>query len=208
MYKIHRETLGQFQYQCHGDVFPIGNDSLALGEFATVRKNFAVCDLGTGSGLLLLLLANREASLSLTGIEQDSAACENAKINLIENHLLGDIICENFSCTTATAGHFDLVISNPPYFPINSGGVRDSARSETTCTLESLCKTASRLLKNGGRFALVHRPERLVDVFSALRSVNIEPKRMKFLAHSPQHTPSAVLIEGVRQGRSGLSIEV
>ena len=202
------ELIGDFQYQCQHDVFPIGHDSLALGAFATVRKHFRVCDLGTGSGVLLLLLANREPTISLTGIEIDSNSCENSKKNLKENHLSGQIIMEDLRHTSCPAGSFDLVISNPPYFAVNSGGIRNATRSETTCTLEELCHTAAHLLKNGGRFALVHRPERLTDILCSLRAVGIEPKRMKLLSHSPQHTPSAVLIEGVRQGRSGLSIEV
>lgn len=202
------ETLGRFQYHHSPPAFPLGGDSLALGAFATLRRGFRVCDLGTGAGLLLLLLANREADLSLTGVELQLDSARQAESNMAENQLEATILQEDFRKTTLPAGQFDLVISNPPYFPLGAGKVKDGTRSEVDGALDELCQAAARLLKNGGRFALVHRPERLVDVFFALRGVGIEPKRMQCIAHSPHHPPSAVLVEGVRQGRAGLSIEV
>lgn len=202
------EQLGEFQFSYEPPAFPLGGDSLALGRFATVKKGWRVCDLGTGSGVLLLLLAERQLDLKLMGIELESHSAQLAQYNLTQNGLKGQILQGDFREKLLPAGQFDLIISNPPYFSLQSGAVKNGARSEKEGSLQELCQSASRLVKNGGRFALVHRPERLVDVFVAMRSVNIEPKRMKFLAHSPQHTPSAVVVEGVRQGRPGLSIEV
>lgn len=77
---------------------------------------------------------------------------------------------------------------------------------EHACTLEELCAAAGRLLKNGGRFALVHRPERLADLLAALRACGVEPKRLQMVQHGPQTPPSACLVEGVRQGRPGLKV--
>ena len=105
------------------------------------------------------------------------------------------------------AGSFDLVVSNPPYFSLGSGGSGGPARSEEHCALEELCAAAARLVRNGGRFALCHRPERLTDVVCILRASGLEPKRLKLVSHGPGHPPSLLLVEGVRQGKPGLTIE-
>ena len=200
------EQLGPYTLEQPEGVFPLGGDTLALGAFATVRPRWRVCDLGTGSGALLLLLAGREATLSLTGIEFDSTAAQAAQNNLTANGLEGNVLCCDLRNSPLPAGQFDLVISNPPYFAVGSGTSGGSARCEETCSLDELCATASRLVKNGGRFALCHRPERLVDVLYALRKHGLEPKRLKLLSHSPALPPSTVLVEAVRQGKSGLDI--
>ena len=105
------------------------------------------------------------------------------------------------------AGAFDLVVSNPPYFSLGSGGSGGPTRSEEHCALEELCAAAARLVRNGGRFALCHRPERLTDVVCILRASGLEPKRLKLVSHGPGHPPALLLVEGVRQGRPGLTIE-
>ena len=200
------EQLGPYTLEQPEGVFPLGGDTLALGAFATARPRWRVCDLGTGSGALLLLLAGREASLSLTGVELDPLAAQAAQRNLTDNGLDGDVLCCDLRTAPLPAGRFDLVISNPPYFAVGSGTSGGSARCEETCSLDELCAAAARLVKNGGRFALCHRPERLVDVLCALRAHGLEPKRLKLLSHSPALPPSAVLVEAVRQGKPGLDI--
>lgn len=200
------EQLGPYTlYQPNG-VFPLGGDTLALSRFVTLRPGWRVCDLGTGSGALLLLLAGREHSLSLCGVELDPVAARAAQDNLTHNALTGQVLCCDLRSAPLPAGQFDLVISNPPYFPVGSGTTGGSARCEETCSLDELCATAARLVKNGGRFALCHRPERLVDVLCSLRSHGLEPKRLQPVSHSPAHAPSALLVEAVRQGRPGLDV--
>lgn len=200
------EQLGPYTLEQPEGVFPLGGDSLALGAFATVRPRWRVCDLGTGSGALLLLLAGREPTLSLTGVELDPTAAQAAQSNLSKNGLDGQVLCCDLRVSPLPAGQFDLVISNPPYFAVGSGTSGGSARSEETCSLDELCSAAARLVKNGGRFALCHRPERLTDVLCALREHGLEPKLLKLLSHSPNHPPSTVLVEAVRQGKPGLEI--
>lgn len=200
------EQLGPYTLELPEGVFPLGGDTLALGDFATVRPRWRVCDLGTGSGALLLLLARREASLSLTGVELDPAAARAAQHNLTANGLEGEVLCRDLRNAPLPAGQFDLAISNPPYFAVGSGKSGGSTRCEETCSLDELCAAAARLTKNGGRFALCHRPERLVDVLCTLRKHGLEPKRLKLLAHSPALPPSTVLVEAVRQGGLGLEI--
>lgn len=200
------EQLGPYTLEQPEGVFPLGGDTLALGGFATVKPRWRVCDLGTGSGALLLLLAGREAALSLTGVELDPTAAQAAQSNLTANGLDGNVLCCDLRNSPLPAGQFDLVISNPPYFAVGSGTSGGQARCEETCSLDELCAAASRLVKNGGRFALCHRPERLTDVLCTLRKHSLEPKRLKLLAHSPALPPSTLLVEAVHQGKPGLEI--
>lgn len=201
------EQLGPYSLTWDDGVFPLGGDALALGDFAPVRPGWQVCDLGTGSGVLLLLLARRAEGLSLTGIDIDPLSARIARENLAANGLAGEVVTGDLRTAPLPAGGFDLVVSNPPYFPVGSGKSSGPARSEESCTLEELCAAAGRLTKNGGRFALCHRPERLTDVLCALRAHGLEPKRLRLVSHGPEHPPSLLLVEAVRQGKPGLSIE-
>lgn len=201
------EQLGRFTLSWPEGVFPLGQDALALGRFATVRSGWRVCDLGTGSGLLLLLLAERADCLLLRGVDRDPLSAQTARDNLARNGLGGEIVTGDLRERPFPTGQFDLVLSNPPYFPLGAGKSGGPARSETFCTLEQLCAAAAQLVKNGGRFALCHRPERLVDVMCALRGHGLEPKRMKLVSHGPGYPPSLLLVEAVRQGRPGLTVE-
>ena len=202
-----REQLGPYTLSWPEGVFPLGGDALALGEFATVRPRWRVCDLGTGSGALLLMLARRAEGLSLTGVERDPLAARTARDNLAANVLPGELVLGDWREAPLPAGVFDLVVSNPPYFPPGSGRGNDPARMELHGGLEELCAAAGRLLKNGGRFALCHRPERLCDVLCTLRAHGLEPKRLKLVAHSPAHSPALLLVEAVKGGRPGLTVE-
>ena len=200
------ERLGPFTDRQGG--FPLGQDTLLLGRFATLRRGGRVCDLGCGAGALPLLLLARESSLDLSGVELDGEAAALARRNLAENGLSGVIrtgdlrrVREQFP-----AGCFDLVVSNPPYFPAGSGESGGSARMELCCTLTQVCAAAAFLLKNGGRFALVHRPERLAGLMEALGQSGLEPKRLQMVQHDRDKPPAAVLVEAVRQGRPGLSV--
>ena len=120
---MNTEFLDPFTLSWPEGVFPLGSDSLALGNFATVRQNWRVCDLGCGSGALLLLLKRREPSLFLFGIDSDPLSVQTAQSNLFENHLDGTIFTGDLRDRELPPGHFDLVISNPPYFPLHTGKV-------------------------------------------------------------------------------------
>ncbi len=203
---MHIEQLTPYTLCWPEGVFSLGEDALYLGSFASLKPGWRVCDLGTGSGVLLLLLARRCETLFLTGVERDRLSAQTAEKNLRENGLSGEIFCEDFRTAALPAGKFDLVVSNPPYFAIGSGKSGGSFRSEEFCTLRELCTAAARLTKNGGRFALCHRPERLAELISCLCEVGLEPKRLQFCAHSPDHAPYLVLVESVRRGKPGLSV--
>lgn len=205
---MHIEYLDPYTLSWPVGVFPLGSDALALGEFATVRRGWRVCDLGTGSGALLLLLARRAPGLALSAVERDPLAAQTARDNLAQNGLTGTVVAGDLRDRLLPAGQFDLVVSNPPYFPVNAGGSSGPERSEAFCTLDQLCAAAGYLVKNGGRFALCHRPERLTDLLCSLRSHDLEPKRLTLLSHSPKHAPSLLLVEAVKQGRPGVQVEM
>lgn len=205
---MHIEYLDPYTLSWPEGVFPLGSDALALGEFATVRRGWRVCDLGTGSGALLLLLARRAPDLALSAVERDPLAAQTARDNLAQNDLTGTVVAGDLRDRLLPAGQFDLVVSNPPYFPVNAGGSGGPARSEAFCTLEQLCAAAGYLVKNGGRFALCHRPERLTDLLCSLRSHDLEPKRLTLLSHSPNHAPSLLLAEAVKQGKPGVKVRM
>lgn len=202
---VKLEQIGHYQLEQRPGVFPLGSDALALGRFATVRKGWRVCDLGTGSGVLLLLLAERQPGLTLFGLDQDPAAAALAQNNLQRNGLEGEIWMGNWSQVPFPPGSFDLVVSNPPYYAPGSGKDGGPARMERE-ELDTLCQAAARLLRNGGRFALSFPTQRMADLFETMRRWDLEPKRLKLLSHTPQKPPYALLAEGVRQGRPGLQV--
>lgn len=199
------EQLGPYQLEQRPGVFPLGSDTLTLGRFATVRKGWRVCDLGTGSGVLLLLLEERQPGLKLFGLDQDPAAAALAQDNLRHNGLEGQIWTGSWSQTPFPPGSFDLVVSNPPYYAPGSGKDGGPARMERE-ELDALCRAAARLLRNGGRFALSFPTQRLADLFETMRRWDLEPKRLKLLSHTPTKPPYALLAEGVRQGKPGLQV--
>lgn len=199
---IHREELGSFTYRWDEGCFPLGVDSLALGEFCAVRPRDRVLDLGCGAGLLLLLCARRCPDVVLTGVEIDPAAAGWARDNLEQNGLAGEILTGDLR-EAELPREVDLVVSNPPWYPAGQAG--DGKRVEG-CALPELCATAAKALKNKGRFALVHRPERLAEIFAALQRAGMEPKRLQLCRGRADRPPYALLIEAVKGGKAGVDI--
>ena len=198
------ERLGPFTYRWSEKCFPLGADSLALGEFATVKAGDRVVDLGCGAGLLLLLCARRQEGLTLTGVEADPAAAGEARENLAANGLAGEILqCDLRAMEPGRRA--DLVISNPPWYPAGSGREGGPGRMEG-CTLSELCAAGAKLLDHRGRFALVHEAGRITDILCALREAGLEPKRLQLCRHSPDRPPYALLTEAVKGGRPGLTV--
>jgi tRNA1(Val) A37 N6-methylase TrmN6 len=194
---------------------PLGTDSVLLADFAAGKAAQGI-DLGCGSGILMLLLLSGAPQLKMTGLELREDAALVARENLAANGLAarggvltGDIrrVREFFR-----SGSFDLCVTNPPYFPAGSGAsapdpARAQAREETDCTLDELCAAAAWLLPTGGRFCVVHRPERLSELLCAMTRHGLEPKRLRLCCHRPGAAPNLLLAEGRRGGRPGLTVE-
>ena len=197
-------------------LFPPGTDSFALAYFAHPARGGRVCDLGSGTGLLGILLLARDETLTIENVELSASAAALARRAFAENGWAERAVLRTGNLRDAAvlppAGSMDYVLSNPPYFRCGSGASaalpsRQAAREETNCTLADVCAAAQRILRWGGRFALVHRAERLADVLCAMRAHGIEPKRLRFLAKAPAAAPTLLLAEGRRGGKSGLVIE-
>ena len=196
-------------------VFPMGTDSILLADFARVEKNARILDLGTGSGILPVLLLSRHPNAAAVGIELNPDACRLTETNIACNGLSprfqlisGDLRQYR---DLLPAGSMDLTVSNPPYFAVGTGhdadyGLKD-ARGDGTCTLEDLCAAAGWATRWGGRFCLVFRPERLCSLFVALKNAGFEPKRLRPVHHHPGVPVNLVLVEARRGGSPGLSWE-
>jgi tRNA1Val (adenine37-N6)-methyltransferase len=152
----------------------------------------------------------------MTGLELLPGAAALARENLARNGLeeRGEILTGDIRehRLLFPPGSFDLVVANPPYFPVDRGAIspdpeRAAARGELTCTLEELCAAAAWLCRTGGSFYLVHKPERLSEIFTAMSGRGLEPKRLRLVCPREGSAPSLVLIEGRRGGRPGLKIE-
>lgn len=194
------------------DGFRLGTDSVLLAQFFSVPPRARIADLGSGCGTLGLLLCADLPDCRVTGVELDEKAHRLALLNIRQNALQDRMASVHGDVreirSLLEANSFDCVISNPPYFPAGSGKRSKQhamARSEETLPLEALCAAAAYLLPTGGRFALVHRPERLCDIFCALRENGLEPKRIRFVRHQERSPVCLVLLEARRGGRPGLT---
>lgn len=198
------------------NAFRLGTDSVLLSAFASKGRAKRACDLGCGTGIIAVLLAWNDPSIMMDGIELQpewaDIAHENAKLCKLDDRITiknGDLRCHR---DFLEAGAYDLVVSNPPYYAEGRGKSSDSdstatAREERTCTIGDVCAAAAYLTRWGGRFALVHKPERLAEIICALKENGLEPKRLRFVQHKATSAPNLVLIESRRGGNPSLTIE-
>lgn len=193
---------------CDG-AFPLSTDSVALGGFVRLPKNATVLDLGSGCGTLGLLLCADHQDCSVTGIELTEAAHETALQNARNNgisHRLTSICADIRSISDfIKPGSFHCCISNPPYF---TGGPQSRslplARREDACSMEDIMQAADRALKYGGDLFIVHRPERLGELFVRAGAHKLEPKRLCLLRHKADGPVTLVLVQCRKGGKPGL----
>lgn len=196
--------------------FCFGMDAVLLSGFAAVRQGEQALDLGTGTGIIPILLEAKSEGRHFTGLEIQPEMADMARRSVAYNHLESKI--EIVTGDIKEAGRlfdlasFDVVTSNPPYMN-DAHGLKNPdlpkaiARHEILCTLEDVVRSAAILLKPGGRFYMVHRPHRLIEIISVMRQYRLEPKRMKFVHPFIDREANMVLIEGVRGGRPMVKLE-
>lgn len=214
----HWEELkpGGLRFVWADHLFRPGTDTFLLSSLPRLRPGLRVCDLGCGTGLLGLLLMQRQPDLRIAGLDIQPEAAALARRAAAENGLTErlDFRCGDLRQVRGIfpTGCFDLVVCNPPYYPpaggkLSADDARRTARSETEASLADLCAAASYLLRWGGKFCLVHKPERLADVLCALRDAGTEAKRLRFVHSRAADPPSLFLAEGCRGGRPGITVE-
>lgn len=196
--------------------FCFGMDAVLLSGFARARQGDRVIDLGTGTGIIPILMEAKTKAEKFTGLEiqPDSAdmARRSVRMNGLEKKI--EIITGDIKEAESLFGaaSFDVVTSNPPYMTEHHGLTNPEepkaiARHEILCTLEDVISQSSRLLKPGGNLFMVHRPFRLVDIFVLLRKYKLEPKRLKLVYPFVDKEPNMVLIEANRGGRARMTVE-
>lgn len=187
--------------------FCFGIDAVLVSNFCEIRRGDAVVDLGTGTGVIPLLIAGKSGAGHITGFEIQEEVGDMARRSVALNGLEErvSIVTDSFLHAERylKAGSAQVVVSNPPYVARgagihNQGSLKTGSRHEVHCTFEDVAQTASRLLQQGGRFYLVHRPDRLADVIAACRARQLEPKTIRFVQPKPDTAPNLFLMKCVK----------
>lgn len=196
--------------------FCFGMDAVLLSGFAKIKPSESTLDMGTGTGIIPILLAGKTKGQHFTGLEIQEESADMARRSVLYNELQDriDIVTGDIKETSKLfgAGSFDVVTCNPPYMNHQHGLVNEAmpkaiARHEILCSLEDVIRETAKILKPNGRFYMVHRPHRLVEIFSVMRQYKLEPKRMKLVHPYVDKEPNMVLIEGLRGGNPMITIE-
>jgi len=196
--------------------FCFGMDAVLLSGYALVKKGEVVLDMGTGTGILPILLEAKTEGEHFTGIEIQAESADMAARSVALNELQDkiDIVCGDIKNAIEIFGRssYDVIVSNPPYM-ISSHGLKNPdspkaiARHEISCTLDDVITNGAGILKPGGRFYMVHRPFRLVEIFRCFTDHGLEPKRMRLVYPYADREPSMVLIEAVKGGKPRITVE-
>lgn len=196
--------------------FCFGMDAVLLSGFAKAKPTDRVLDLGTGTGIIPLLIEAKYKSAHIIGLEIQEESADMARRSVIANNLQESIEIVTGDIKEAgslfDAASFDVITCNPPYM-IGQHGLMNPeepkaiARHEVLCTLEDVIREAAKLLKPGGNFYLVHRPFRLTEIMVLLNQYHIEPKRMRMVHPYLDKEPNMVLIEAKRGAKSRITVE-
>lgn len=194
--------------------FCFGIDAILLANFVILKKNEKIIDLGTGTGVIPILLAGKSTGTTFKAIEIQKEVAEMAersvKLNGLENRIkVLDIDLKEVP-GYLPVNTFDVVTSNPPYMHpeglLNPDDHKAISRHEVRCSLEDVIQTASRMLKHHGRFYMVHRPQRLVDIMVLCRQYKLEPKSLRFIHPKEKQKPNLLLVECRKAARPELRI--
>ncbi|HWQ60837.1 MAG TPA: tRNA1(Val) (adenine(37)-N6)-methyltransferase [Negativicutes bacterium] len=208
--------IGGLKIIQRADQFRFSLDAVLLAHFATVKKAAAAVDLGAGTGVLGLLLAARGAK-SVTGVEMNPELADMARrsigVNGLDDRLA--VLCADVrsikDAGLLAARRWDLVVTNPPYRTPGGGaisprGALAAARHELAGGVDDFVTAAAFLLKERGRLAMVHLPERLADIVAAMRGAGLEPKRLRLVHSTPDKAAKLLLVEGARGAKPGLAV--
>jgi len=211
--ELHRN---QYKIIQNGKKFCFGMDAVLLSGFAKIKPGELVLDLGTGTGIIPILLEAKTEGKHFTGLEIQEDSANMARRSVAMNKLndkidivLGDI---KEASKLFGAASFDVVTSNPPYMNHHHGLTNPDlpkaiARHEILCSLEDVVREAAKVLKPGGRFYMVHRPFRLVEIINTLTAYKLEPKRLKMVQPFADKEPNMILIECTKGGKSMIKVE-
>ncbi|MCD7813033.1 MAG: tRNA1(Val) (adenine(37)-N6)-methyltransferase [Lachnospiraceae bacterium] len=197
-------------------LFRFGMDAVLLSGFARVKEGGQALDLGTGTGIIPILLSAKTPGRHFTGLEISPASADMAARSVLLNDLSDRIAIVKGDIREADAlfapASFDTITSNPPYLKDSHGLLnpdleKAAARHEVLCTLEDVVRAAAKLLVPGGHFYMVHRPFRLAEIICVLSRYRLEPKRMRLVYPYVDKEPNMVLIEAVRGGRARMTVE-
>lgn len=196
--------------------FCFGMDAVLLSGFARVKQGEKVLDLGTGTGIIPILLEAKTDGEHFTGLEIQPESADMASRSVAYNDLQDkiDIVVGDIKDASQRFGasSFDVITTNPPYM-IGQHGIKNDqdakaiARHEILCDLDDILRESAKMLKPGGCFYMVHRPFRLAEIFSKMIEYRIEPKRMQLVYPFVDKEPNMVLIEGLRGGKSRITVE-
>ncbi len=195
--------------------FKFGVDAVLLADFADVKRKDRVVEMGTGTGVIPILLCAKKQAGDITALEIQADMAEMAQRSVQYNKLEDRIQILHMDLKEAPEklgkALYDCVVTNPPYVKRESGinnpeETKAIARFEVACTLQEVVGTAKSLLRTGGKLFMVHRADRLVDIIYEMRVQGLEPKRLRFVHSSVGKRPHLILIEGVRGGRPELRL--
>jgi len=212
-YLLGYENLKIYQ---NTNMFNFSLDSVLLANFVTINQNIKkILDIGCGNAVIPLILSTKTDAL-IDGIEiQEKSyelAVKSVELNKLQDkiNIINDDIKNYYkNCETET---YDVIVSNPPYFKVNENSNKNDseyktiARHEVTLNVEELIVISKKLLKNKGKLAIVHRPERLIEIIDVMKKNNIEPKRICFIYPKKDKEANILLVEGVKNGLPGLKI--
>ena len=219
---IHEgERLDELQRNGYGIIqnparFCFGMDAVLLSGFAKAKAGEKVLDLGTGTGIIPILMEAKTDAADFTALEIQEESADMARRSVAYNHLEDKIKVITGDIRDASnifgASSFHVVTTNPPYMTAQHGltnlhEAKTIARHEVLCNLEDIIRESARLLVPGGRFYMVHRPFRLAEIISLMVQYRIEPKRMRLVYPYVDREPNMVLIEGLRGGKSRMTVE-
>lgn len=210
--ELHRNNYVIIQNK---DKFCFGIDAVLLSSFANAKKGDKVFDIGTGTGIIPILMSAKTNATDFSAIDIQEESVDMARRSILLNNLQNKITVEHLDVKNIFSkfekNTFDVVTSNPPYITGGSGILNDFsakaiARHEILCNLDDILKGASSLLKPKGKFYMIHRPNRLADIMEGLRKYSLEPKVIRFIQPYKDKEPNMVLIEAIKN--AGILLKV